>query len=110
MRPWLLHVGASLTCPHAAPVTIVTPNVRVRVSGQFVAASTDQYLVTGCPFYPGSSPSPCLTVQWFVVATRVRVNGQPAVLATSVGQCNNPAQVPQGPPIVNACQVRVRGA
>ncbi len=105
----LLHVGASLSCPHAAPVSIITPNVRVRLGGQFAASSTDQFLIAGCPFFVGSNPSPCVTVLWYSVATRVRVNGQPAVLATSVGQCNNPAQVPQGPPIVNASQVRVRG-
>jgi hypothetical protein len=104
----LLHVGATALCPHGGPVSIVSSNARVLVSGMPVSTMADQYLVAGCAFtVPGVGPSPCLTVQWLVPATRVLVNGVPPVLATSPGLCLNPAMVPQGPPLVAAAQPRV---
>lgn len=108
MPGFLLHVGATVMCPHAAPATAVSSNTRVFVSGQPVATMADLFTVTGCAFAPGG-PSPCLTVRWLVPATRVLVNGQPALLQDSTGLCLNPAQAPQGPPVVAITQVRVRG-
>ena len=102
----LLHVGATVLCPHAAPVSVVSSNARVLVSGMPVATLADQFLVAGCPFTP-SSPSPCLRVQWLTPALRVLVNGQPPILNTSTGLSLNPAQAPQGPPVVAGTQPRV---
>lgn len=102
----LLHVGATAFCPHAAPVSVISSNVRVLVGGMPVATLADQFLVAGCPFNPGS-PSPCLRVQWLTPALRVLVNGQPPILNTSVGLSLNPAQAPQGPPVVAGTQPRV---
>jgi hypothetical protein len=95
-------------CPHGAPVNPITTNARVLVSGQPVVTLADQYLVAGCPFtLPGPKPSPCLRVQWIVVALRVLVNGQPPVLQTSAGLCLSPEQAPQGPPTIVVTQPRV---
>ena len=97
-------------CPHGIPVTIVSSNTRVLVSGTPVATMADQYLIAGCPFQlPGPKPSPCLKVQWLTPATRVLINGQPAILNTSPGLCLSPEQAPQGPPVVTTTQVRVTG-
>jgi hypothetical protein len=75
-----------------------------------LATAADTFLVAGCAFQlPPPTPSPCLTVQWLTPAVRVMVNGTPALLQTSAGLCQNPSQVPQGPPIVAATQVRVIG-
>lgn len=104
----LMHVGATVLCAHGGPVQTVSTNARVLVSGMPVATVTDQYLVTGCPFtLPNGTPSPCVRVQWLTPATRVLVNGQPPVLATSSGLCLSALQAPQGPPIVVVTQPRV---
>ena len=106
----LFHVGAGAVCPHGGPVSVVSTNARVFVSGQPVATLADQFLVAGCAFtVPPAKPQPCVKVQWLAPAVRVFVNGQPAVLQTSTGLCLSPEQIPQGPPIVAAVQPRVIG-
>jgi hypothetical protein len=106
----LFHVGAVATCPHAGQITVISTNARVLVSGMPVATMGDVYLVAGCPFtVPPGKPQPCIKVQWLVPALRVLVNGQPAILQTSVGICQSPEQAPQGPPIVVSTQPRVLG-
>ncbi len=113
MPGFLLHVGASIMCPHAAHVSVITSNVRVKVSGQPVATFSDTYPVAGCPFQvpigTGTKPQPCVKVQWVVPAARVRVGGQPVLLQTSTGICQSAEQIPQGPPNVVTTQTRVRG-
>jgi len=80
-------------------------------SGPAVTAS-DVHTVAGCPFtVPGPKPQPCVTITW-VPATRVFVNGQPAVVqVTGPGQgiCKSAEQIPQGPPVIAAVQTRVTG-
>ena len=46
-------------------------------------------------------------MQWTVPATRVLINGQPALLQTSTGLCLSAEQIPQGPPIITVTQTRV---
>lgn len=106
----IVHVGASINCTHAAPVTITSTNTRVLVSGMPVATLADMFLVVGCPFtVPGPKPQPCVKVQWIAPATRVLVNGQPVILQVSAGLCQSAEQIPQGPPVVAATQMRVIG-
>jgi uncharacterized Zn-binding protein involved in type VI secretion len=103
----IVHVGATILCPHGAPVQVVPGSPRATLTGMPAATMADQFLVTGCPFVlPGGAPSPCVRVQWLVPAVRVVVNGAPAILNTSVGLCLSAAQVPQGPPIVVSTQPR----
>jgi hypothetical protein len=110
MPGFLFHVGASAMCPHAGQVSVISSNTRVLASGIPVATLGDAYLVAGCPFtIPGPKPQPCVKVQWLVPATRVLVNGQPAILQTSTGLCQSVEQIPQGPPTVIATQTRVIG-
>jgi hypothetical protein len=67
------------------------------------------YTVSGCPFTtPDGTPKPCATVQWTTPATRVRIEGQPALLSTSQGITIGPLGV-QGTPMVVAQQARVTG-
>ncbi len=106
----LFHVGAAAICPHAGQVSVMSTNTRVLVSGQPVATFGDTYTVAGCVFtVPPGKPQPCVKVQWLVPATRVLVNGQPAILQTSVGLCQSAEQIPAGPPTVIATQPRVIG-
>ena len=109
MSGFLLHVGATVICPHGGQVMTISSNSRVRVSGQPVATLSDTYTIVGCPFTVSSKPQPCVRVQWLAPATRVRVNGQPVILQTSSGICQSAEQVPQGSPIATTTQVRVRG-
>lgn len=106
----LFHVGATAMCPHAGQVQVISSNTRVMVNGMPVATLGDTYVVAGCPFtVPPGKPQPCIKVQWLVPATRVFVNGQPAILQTSTGLCQSAEQIPQGPPVVTATQPRVIG-
>ncbi len=113
MPGFLVHVGASIMCPHAGQVSVISANSRVMVSGQPVATMSDSYMVAGCPFQipigVGTKPQPCVTVQWLEPALRVRVNGQPAILSGSLGLCQSIEQIPQGPPLVATTQMRVKG-
>jgi hypothetical protein len=72
-----------------------------------VATMADAYPVAGCVFTVGTKPQPCVTVQWLVLAARVRVMGQPVINQTSVGSCQSAEQIPQGPPSLLAAQTRV---
>ncbi|MEM6468162.1 MAG: PAAR-like protein [Planctomycetota bacterium] len=106
----LFHVGATATCPHQGQISVVSQNTRVLVGGQPVATFSDMHTVAGCPFtVPGPKPQPCVTVKWLVPATRVLINGQPALLQTSSGVCQSAEQAPQGPPNVLVTQPRVQG-
>jgi len=105
----LFHVGASANCSHAGVISTISANARVLVSGMPVATLADTYLVAGCPFVIGPTPHPCVRVQWLVPATRVLVNGQPAILQTSTGICLGADQAPQGSPIIVTTQPRVIG-
>ena len=108
----MMHANAVCQCTHAAPATIVPTQARVLVSGQPVATMTSQIMVAGCPFtLPLPKPQPCITVKWLMPSVRVLVLGQPAMLVPAPGPgpglCQSAEQIPQGPPIVSAVQLRV---
>jgi hypothetical protein len=106
----LLHVGAQAICPHSAgQITAVPSSPRVFVGGQPVVTVADQFLIAGCPFTVGTKPQPCMRVQWLVPATRVIVNGSPALLQNSVGLCLSADSIPAGPPNVVSVQTRAVG-
>ncbi len=98
----LLHVGATVLCAHGGLAQPTAPNPRVLVSGQPTVTIAAPYGVAGCAFAP-VAPSPCITAQWIIGATRVTSNGQPLVLMDSQAIC-----VPNGTPLmIVATQVRV---
>jgi len=108
--PALVTQASQVQCPHGAVVTHVPSNTRVLAMGTPVLVATDPNTIAGCVFtLPSTTPSPCMTVQWTVPATRVKVMGQPVLLQSSVGLCKAATQAPQGPPIVGATQPRVQG-
>jgi hypothetical protein len=79
----------------------------VLLSGMPAITMADQCIVGGCAFMIGPAPHPCVKVQWLVPATRVLINGQPAIIQTSVGMALGPDGAPQGPPTVIVTQARV---
>jgi hypothetical protein len=104
----LYHMGAVAICPHGGQITIVPSNTRVLVSGMPVATVSDIGVVAGCVFtVPGPKPQPCVTARWLVPATRVLINGQPALIQTSTGLCQSAEQIPNGLPTITSTQTRV---
>ena len=103
-----LNVNAILLCPHGGQVQIISTNTRVKVGGAFAALSSDQFLISGCPFIIGLVPSPCLTVRWILTDMRAKVNSTFTLSMSSVGLCQNAAQVPQGPVMIVNTQPRVK--
>lgn len=115
MPGFLLHVGATAQCFHAAPATGQTSNVRVFVGAQPAVTAADLWSVAGCPFQipfgVGTKPQPCVTIRW-APATRVFINGSPAVVQVpgpGQGVCLSAEQILQGVPVVGALQTRVAG-
>jgi hypothetical protein len=117
MPGYLLHIGATVQCPHTAPATGTPSAPRVLVSGQPVATVSSPWAVTGClfqiPVGTGTVPQPCVRVQWATPSARVKVGGSPALLqpfpAAGAGACLNAEQAPQGPPVVSQLQLRAAG-
>ncbi|WP_370949866.1 PAAR-like protein [Amycolatopsis sp. cg5] len=105
----LLHVGATVMCPHGGQATLLPSQSRVQASTQPVATQADVYTIAGCAFAPGGKPQPCVTIQWVTPSARIQVNGQPAILQSSVGLCQSAEKIPQGPPLVTVVQQRAVG-
>jgi hypothetical protein len=118
MPGFLLHVGATMQCPHAGPAAIAPSQPRVVVGGQPVATMASVISVAGCPFQipvgAGTKPQPCVLVKWLMPSTRFVVGGQPAALdpapGSGPGLCQSVEQIPAGPPIVGYVQSRVLGS
>ncbi len=108
-----LHVGLTAMCPHGGSVSVISTNARVMVSNQPVATMSDTFMIAGCPFQipvgAGTKPQPCIKIQWVVPATRIMVNGQPALIQTSTGLCQSAEQIPAGAPTITVVQPRVSG-
>jgi len=103
-----LNISSVLMCPHGGSVQIISTNTRVKVAGAPAALATDQFLIAGCPFIIGLVPSPCVTVRWILTDMRTKVNSTFTLSMSSVGLCQNAAQVPQGPVIIVNTQPRVK--
>jgi len=102
----LLHTGATVLCAHGGQAQPLTPNPRVRVSGQAVVTQFTPYTIAGCTGQvPPAGVGPCVSAQWVTGAVRVKVAGQPALLVDSQAVCT-----PTGQPLtVITTQLRVKG-
>jgi hypothetical protein len=100
MPELLLHVGAMAACPDGGQMSINSSNTRVKLEGQFASTLTDLYKIAGCSANP-----PCLAVFWQNPATRLKINGSPAILKNSSGFTNTSKQI-KG---LNVLQTRVKG-
>ena len=45
---YLVHVGATVICPHAGQAQPMVPNLRVKVSNQQIVTQSTSYTVAGC--------------------------------------------------------------
>ena len=106
MPGFLLHEGAMVLCAHSGQAEPPVPQPRVRVGGQPVAVQPVPYTVSGCQnLPPPPSRVPCVSAQWKTGATRIKVLGEPVLLADSAAICT-----PTGTGLsVAATQTRVKG-
>lgn len=105
MPGFLLDVGATVLCMHGGQAQATAPNPRVLVDGKPIVTQTTTYAVAACPFNVSGAPSPCVTAQWVLAATRVTAGGLPVLLQDSQAIC-----VPNGTGLnILVTQVRVTG-
>lgn len=81
-------------------MSIESSNTRVKLEGQFASTLTDLYRIAGCPV-----SGPCLAVFWQNPATRLKINGSPAILKNSRGFTNTNKQIQR----LTVLQRRVKG-
>lgn len=94
----ILHVKQLTQCPHGGTIQTTSTNTRVLISGLPVATMTDVSVIAACSFtLPPGTPHPCVKVVWTAPATKVLINGQPALVASSQALCQAVDQAPQGP-------------
>ena len=105
----LAHIGAVTNCFHQSGIVSATPGAppKVFVNGvQAVLNTTNQLTVAGCLFTVGTKLQPCVIVR-LEPATRVLVNGAPALILTPTAMCFSAEQAPQGAPNSSLIQKRV---
>ena len=113
MAGFILNRRSVIVCPHGGLVTHL-PMIRTtyRVDGDLPMLLADHYTVAGCSFMmptgPTVAPNPCHQIQWSAGSTRLKIQGSPALLDTSVGLCVSIMGIPQGPAIITYCQTRER--
>lgn len=105
----LVTLDTTAFCPHGGRVA-ATGQGHVRVGGVPAVTIIDPCLIAGCPFFVGERPDPCVSVRWVGYATRVLIEGQPAVLQAGAGIALNISQVPAGPVMLAGGQTRVVAA
>jgi hypothetical protein len=107
--PVVLNSHAVVLCTHGGKCLPVAPDPRVKIAGAPVVSQAAPWVVAGCSIagdpMAGMMGGGCQTVSFVTGSIRVRVNGKPLLLETSVGIAN-----PAGAPvkIVMAGQVRVK--
>jgi hypothetical protein len=106
-----LTIASGLTCFHQALAKIAPTPKPVTILGQPVATPLEQIGVIACPFPVGGPPSPCVTIKWTGLSTKVTVQAQPLLLmpppdtGIAPGICIGPA--PQGAANVKVNQAKV---
>lgn len=102
----ILHLGATVTCAHGGQALPLSPSARVLLSGQPAVSQLSPWAVAGCGFVPPGGNGPCVTATFVVAATRVFIEGAPAVLQSSTSICQ-----PTGTPLLPVqAQTRVIGS
>ena len=101
----LLDSQATVLCAHAGQARPTVPSTRVQLGGQPAVTLSSPYTVAGCSLPPNAG-GPCATAQWTTGATRVLIEGSPALLTDSTATC-----VPTGTPLNPvSTQTRVQGS
>jgi hypothetical protein len=105
MGALLLDAQATVLCAHAGQAQPTSPSTRVQLGGQPAVMLPVPYTVAGCSL-PPQAGGPCATAQWVAGATKVLIEGSPALLTDSTATC-----VPTGTPLNPvSTQTRVQGS
>jgi hypothetical protein len=104
----ILTTTSTVMCPHGGQAQLLTTNTEMLIDGAPALLLTDVHPIVGCPFTPVAY-SPCVSIRWLTGATQTSVRNVPVLLQTSVGLCQNAAQVPQGPAVVVQVQQKAKG-
>lgn len=96
----ILTTNSTIQCPHGGQAVLTTVNNEVSAQRANVLLESDVHIIAGCPFTVGSSPSPCVRIDWSGGATKAQVNGTAVLLKSSIGQCLNGAGATQGVAII----------
>ena len=102
----LLTTSSTIQCPHGGQAVLTTANSRVSADHARVLLESDVHIITGCPFTVGSSPSPCVRIDWSGGASKAQVNGTSVLLKTSIGQCLNAPGGVQGVAVIVNTQMK----
>lgn len=105
----LLTTASTMMCPHGGTVAATTSNARVNAGGSPVVRSSDTFVIGGCPFVLGTTPHPCVTVQWLAQDLRSQVLSDSTLSESSQGLCLAADQAPQGAVLVLNTQAAVSG-
>jgi hypothetical protein len=109
MTGYLMHVNATVNCPHGGHASYLPAQTRALVTGQPIASVAGHWTVTGCPFTVGGKPQPCVAIRWLSPSGRIKVTGSPVELSTPTGTCFSAEQIPQGPAVISVVQHRAVG-
>lgn len=107
MGSYVLTSRATIMCPHGGSATVTPTSVKVAIDGDPPLRLGDVSTIAGCPFTIGTTPSPCVRIEWMMPAARVTVEGAAPLTHTSVGLCLSGASAPQGTALVSGFQTRV---
>jgi hypothetical protein len=109
MAGYFLTTTSVLLCPHGGTVVPSTTDTRVRAEGNPVLRSTDTFTIAGCPYVLGTTPYPCVRVQWDVHAERHTSQSDPSLTVDSVGFCLSADGGTQGTVVISSTQSRGAG-
>jgi len=107
--PNLLNASSVMMCPHGGTVQAATSNTHTKVGGDFALRASDTFTIAGCAFMLGSSPHPCMSIQWVQTDTRSQVSSDFTLNEASVGLCVAADQAPQGTVLITSTQTRTGG-
>lgn len=100
----LLHAGVTMTCPHGGRASTATGPSDVLLDGMPMLTLASIHPVSGCPHTVSGRPQPCTSIRWRTGTRSVLIDGMPALLENSAGECFTDELVPQGAPHVAAVQ------
>jgi hypothetical protein len=103
----MLNTSSVLMCPHGGTVTATPGHASVQVGGELVLRSSDTFTIAGCPFAIGTSPHPCVSVQWSKTAEQSQVMDDFTLTEDSQGLCIAGDQARQGAVLILFTQPQV---
>ena len=106
----VLTIASTVLCMHGGSAILTTSNTKMLIDNAPALLESDIHPVAGCPFQipvgAGTKPSPCIRIEWSAGATKMKVNGVPVLVRSSIGKCYSPEGAMQG--IANIVNTQVK--